>query len=135
MLSKLSKAFISVINTSKAPKAIGPYSQAVVVNGLLYTSGCIAIDSTTNKVIKGSIKDQTHLCIKNAQQLLKAGNADLCDVFSTHVYLKDMEKFGEMNSVYEKYFTEPFPARVCIEASRLPKDVDIEIEVVAAIPK
>ena len=125
---------MEVISTPNAPIAIGPYSQAVIVNGCIYTSGCIPIDPKTNELFTGDIKAQSKLCLENLRELLKAGHADMTDVFSTHVYLKDMAQFGEFNSIYEQFFKPPYPARVCIQAAKLPKDAGIEIEAIAKIP-
>ncbi|MBI3399203.1 MAG: RidA family protein [Deltaproteobacteria bacterium] len=120
-----------VINTDKAPKVIGPYSQAVKANGFIFVSGQIPIDPNTNDVIKGDIAEQTRQVLKQISNILEAAGSSLKDVAKTTVYLKDLNKFGEMNHVYGEFFTAPFPARATVEVSNLPKGVDIEIDAVA----
>ncbi|MGZ3905126.1 MAG: RidA family protein [Bacteroidia bacterium] len=116
-----------IIVTDKAPSPIGPYSQAVMAGNTLYISGQIALDATTNKIIKGSIKDETRQimdCIKN---ILDAAGMTFENVVKTTIFLKDMNSFVQVNEAYGSYFTKDFPARATVEASRLPKDANVEI--------
>lgn len=119
------------ITTDNAPKAIGPYSQAVKVNGFIFVSGQIPIDPHTDEVTKGDIVDQTRQVLKNISSILVAAGSSLKDVVKTTVYMKDLSKFGEMNQIYGEFFTVPFPARATVEVSNLPKGVDVEIDAVA----
>lgn len=121
------------INTDRAPKAIGPYSQAIKVNGFIFVSGQIPIDPDTNDLVKGDIAEQTRRVLKNIKNILEAAGAGLEDVVKTTVYLKDIKKFGDMNQIYGEFFTTLFPARATIEANDLPKGVDIEIDAIAVI--
>lgn len=124
------------IFTNNAPAPIGPYSQAVLVDGkFLYTAGQIAIDPSTNKLIEGDIKVQTRQTLKNLEAVLVAGGATLGSVVKTTVYLKDMNEFSAMNEVYTEFFSSSAPARSTVEVARLPRDVRIEIEAVAIIGK
>jgi 2-iminobutanoate/2-iminopropanoate deaminase len=121
------------IATDKGPKAIGPYSQAVVYGGIAYLSGQIAIDPANNKVIEGGISAQTERVLENIKAILEACGASLESVLKTTVYLKDLGDFMPMNQTYERYFPANFPARSTIQAAKLPRDVGVEIEVIAAI--
>jgi 2-iminobutanoate/2-iminopropanoate deaminase len=121
------------ISTDRAPKAIGPYSQAVVHGGLAYLSGQIAIDPTSNKVIEGGISAQTERVLDNVKAILEACGASLDSVLKTTVFLKDMGDFTPMNQTYERYFPRNPPARSTVQAAKLPRDVSVEIEVIAAI--
>lgn len=118
------------IKTTNAPGAIGPYSQAIEVNGLVYTSGQVGIDPATGTVPEG-IEAQAHQVCKNLTALLQAAGTSMDNVVKTTVFIKDMNDFGTVNGIYEQYFTEPYPARSCVEVARLPKDVLVEIEVIA----
>lgn len=118
------------IKTTKAPGAIGPYSQAIEVNGLVYTSGQIGIDPATGAIVEG-VEAQAHRVCKNLTELLKAAGTSMDNVVKTTVFIKDMNDFGTVNGIYAQYFTEPYPARSCVEVARLPKDVLVEIEVIA----
>ena len=120
-----------IINTDRAPKAIGPYSQAVKTNGFIFVSGQIPIDPDTNNLVKGDIAEQTRRVLKNIKNILEAAGAGLEDVVKTTVYLKDIKKFGDMNQAYGGFFTTLFPARATVEVSNLPKGVDIEIDAIA----
>ncbi|HHU24798.1 MAG: RidA family protein [Bacilli bacterium] len=124
---------MKVINTPEAPKAIGPYSQAVVVNGLLFTSGQIAINPKTNQIEAETIEEQTKQVMKNLHALLRASNASFDNVVKTTIFLKDMNTFGTVNEIYGSYFSNHKPARSTVEVARLPKDVLIEIELIAKI--
>ena len=120
-----------IINTKKAPGAIGPYSQAVKANGFVFVSGQLPINPETGIFPEGGVKEQTRQSLKNLQAILEADNLAFSDVVRTGVFLKDMEDFAAMNEVYGEFFTEKFPARVCVEVARLPKDARVEIEVTA----
>ena len=121
----------NIIKTDKAPAAIGPYSQAIEVNGIIYTSGVIPIDPATNTLGEGEITVQANQAIGNLIALLKEAGASSEDVIKTTVFIKDMNDFAKVNDVYANYFTSNFPARSCVEVARLPKDVLIEIEAIA----
>ena len=116
---------MKTIATKNAPAAIGPYSQAQVVNGLVYTSGQIGIDPATGALVEG-LEAQANQVFKNLTELLKAAGSDMSKVVKTTVFIKDMNDFGKVNEIYAKYFTEPFPARSCVEVARLPKDCLVE---------
>lgn len=119
------------ISTDKAPSAIGPYSQAIVTGNLVYTSGQIPIDPKTGGISAQDIEGQTKQVLENLKNVLEAAGSSLARVVKTTVFIKDMNDFQKINAVYAGYFSEPFPARSCIEAARLPKDVLVEIEAVA----
>ena len=121
---------MNVISTDKAPAAIGPYSQAAVVGNLVYTSGQIGIDPATG-CIAPTVEEQAHQVFQNLTALLKAAGTDIGKTVKTTVFIKDMEDFASVNAIYAQYFTQPYPARSCVEVSRLPKDVLIECEVIA----
>ncbi len=122
-----------IVSTTKAPAAIGPYSQAVKCGNMIYTSGAIPTDPTTGDVVPGGAAEQAEQALKNLSEVLVAAGAKLTDVIKTTVFIKDMNHFAAINEVYKKYFTENFPARSCVEVARLPKDVLVEIECVAII--
>ena len=119
-----------VIATDKAPAAIGPYSQAIEVNGMVYTSGIIPVDPATGNIPEGSVA-QAEQAFLNMKNLLEAACTDISQVVKTTVFIKEMNDFGAINEVYAKYFTEPYPSRSCVEVARLPKDVMLEIEAIA----
>lgn len=119
-----------VIATDKAPAAIGPYSQAIEVNGMVYTSGIIPVDPATGNIPDGSVA-QAEQAFTNLKNLLEAAGTDISQVVKTTVFIKEMNDFGAINEVYAKYFTEPYPSRSCVEVARLPKDVMLEIEAIA----
>ena len=121
----------NIISTDKAPAAIGPYSQAVEVNGLVFTSGVVPIDPATGELVTGPAEVQAERAFKSLQALLEAAGSSTANVIKTTVFISDMYDFGKINEVYAKYFEEPYPARSCVEVARLPKDVAIEIEAVA----
>ena len=121
------------ISTYLAPKAIGPYSQAVVANGVAYLSGQIPLDPVTNQLIQGGIAEQTERVLENLKAVLKASGASLATVVKTTVYLKDMAEFQAMNEVYGRYFNENAPARATIQAAGLPRDVSVEIDAIAVV--
>ena len=121
----------NVISTDKAPAAIGPYSQAMEINGMIYTSGMIPIDPATGELVTGSVEAQAEQAISNLEALLSASGSSIDNVVKTVVFISDMDNFGTINEVYAKHFREPYPARSCVQVARLPKDVAIEIEAVA----
>jgi 2-iminobutanoate/2-iminopropanoate deaminase len=121
------------ISTDKAPRAIGPYSQAVVSGGFVFLSGQIALEPSSGEVVKGDIAVQTRQVINNITAVLEAAGCTANDVVKTTVYLKDIRDFGDMNLVYEEFFKNR-PARSTVEVSNLPKGVMVEIECIAAIP-
>lgn len=118
------------ISTDKAPAAIGPYSQAIEVNGLIFTSGVIPVDPATGEIAQG-VEAQADQAIKNLSNLLEASGSSTENVIKTTVFIKDMNDFTKINEIYAKYFTGTYPARSCVEVARLPKDVLIEIEAIA----
>ncbi|MBA3914235.1 MAG: RidA family protein [Acidobacteriales bacterium] len=120
-----------VISTPDAPQAIGPYSQAIRANGLVFTSGQIAIDPATQQVIGGDVAAQTERVFRNLAAILKAAGTSLDNVVRTTVFLKSMNDFAAMNEVYGRYFQSTPPARSTVEVARLPKDVLVEIDVIA----
>lgn len=121
----------TIISTGKAPAAIGPYSQAVVVGDMIYTSGMIPIIPETGELETGDIKAQAKQAFKNLIALLEASGSEAGSVVKTTVFIKDMNDFTKVNEVYAEFFTNDYPARSCVEVARLPKDVLIEIEAVA----
>lgn len=123
----------TIISTSKAPAAIGPYSQAVLVNGMLFTSGVIPIDPETNTLVQGDVETQARQAIGNLKNLIEASGSSMEKVVKTTVFIKDMNDFGKINDIYKEFFTSDFPARSCVEVARLPKDVLIEIEAIAVV--
>lgn len=120
-----------VIATKDAPQAIGPYSQAIRANGLVFVSGQVAIDPATQQVINGNVAEQTERALKNVAAILSAAGSSLEKVVRSTVFLKNMGDFAAMNEVYGRYFNAKPPARSTVEASRLPKDVLVEIDVIA----
>lgn len=118
------------ISTDKAPAAIGPYSQAIEVNGMVYTSGVVPVNPATGEIPEGAAA-QAEQAIGNLAALLKEAGTSAENVIKTTVFIKNMEDFGTVNEIYAKYFTGVFPARSCVEVARLPKDVLIEIEAIA----
>jgi 2-iminobutanoate/2-iminopropanoate deaminase len=120
-----------VISTSKAPAAIGPYSQAIQVGNLIYTSGQIPIDPATGQLVEGGIKEQTRQSLNNIQAILQEAGLTMASVVKTTVFMADMADFADMNSVYAEFFTEPYPARSAVAVKTLPKNALVEIEVVA----
>jgi 2-iminobutanoate/2-iminopropanoate deaminase len=121
-----------IVSTDEAPAAIGPYSQAVQAGGLIYTSGQIPLDLQGN-VVQGGIEEQTKQVFSNLQAVLKAGGSSLNDVIKATVYIKDMNQFTKVNEIYAVYFGAHKPARSTVEVARLPKDVLVEIDLIASI--
>ncbi len=122
-----------IISTPNAPKAIGPYSQAVKSGNLIFVSGQISIDPSNGCTMHGGVESQTKMALDNLKAVLEAAGSSLEKVVKTTVFLKRMEDFKFMNGVYEKYFTGNFPARSTIQVAGLPKDVDVEIEAIATL--
>jgi 2-iminobutanoate/2-iminopropanoate deaminase len=120
-----------IITTKKASKAIGPYSQAVLVNGTLYSSGQIALDPQTNLLVLDDIESETHQVMKNLKAILEAANMDFSNVVKCTIFLKDMNQYSSINEVYQKYFKQNPPAREAVQVSELPKSVNIEISAIA----
>jgi 2-iminobutanoate/2-iminopropanoate deaminase len=123
---------LKIVSTPEAPAAIGPYAQAVRAGNLLYTSGQIPL-TPAGELVVGTIQEQTHQVLTNLKAVLAAEGAGFQDVIKTTVFLKDMNQFSEFNLVYASYFGEHTPARSTVEVARLPKDVFVEIELIAAI--
>jgi len=121
------------VATEKAPKAIGPYSQAVVHNGLAFLSGQIPLDPASGQVVEGDIAVQTTRVLENLKAVLEACGSGLDRVVKTTVYIKDMGEFAKMNELYGKYFSQNPPARSTVEAARLPRDVRVEIDAIAIV--
>jgi 2-iminobutanoate/2-iminopropanoate deaminase len=122
-----------VIATEKAPKAIGPYAQAIVHNGIAYLSGQIPLDPATGQIVEGDIAAQTERVLENIKAVLAAAGSSLDRVLKTTVFLRDMADFAKMNEVYSRYLGETSPARSTIQAARLPRDVSVEIDCIAEV--
>ena len=123
---------MKVIATKNAPAAIGPYSQAIEVNGFVYASGQIPIDPETGAFVPGGIREQTRQCLRNVSAILQEAGTDLSHVVKTTVYLADIADFAAMNEVYATFFSEPYPARSAVAVRDLPKGALVEVEVLAA---
>ena len=121
------------VSSDAAPRAIGPYSQAVRAGSLLFVSGQIALDPATGTMVDGDIAAQTHRVFANLRAILEAGGATLDQVVRTTVYLADMNDFAAVNEIYGTYFSSPAPARATVQAARLPKDARVEIDVIAVV--
>jgi 2-iminobutanoate/2-iminopropanoate deaminase len=122
---------LNSVHTDRAPAAIGPYSQAIVVDGWVFCSGQIPLDPDTGELLKGSVAEQTELVLTNLRAVLEAAGSSLSRVVKTTVFLSDMKTFAEMNEVYAKHFAQHRPARAAVQAGALPKFCDVEIECVA----
>ena len=120
-----------IILSAKAPQPIGPYSQAVKVNGMLFCSGQVALDATTGQVSGTNVEDQTKKVMENLEAVLKAGGSSFSQVIKTTIFLKSMNDFPKVNEIYGSYFKSNPPARSTVEVSRLPKDVLVEVEAIA----
>lgn len=118
------------ISTKNAPAAIGPYSQAIEVNNMIFTSGMIPINPETGELVTGSVEDQARQALTNLKNLVEASGSSMEKVVKTVVFISDMEDFAKINEVYAEFFPAPYPARSCVQVARLPKDVAIEIEAV-----
>lgn len=123
---------MKALHTTNAPAAIGPYSQAIEINGFVFASGQIPIDPSTGKFVEGGIKEQTRQALTNASHILKEAGTDLSHVVKTTVYLADMNDFAAMNEVYATFFKEPYPARSAVAVKDLPKGALVEVECIAA---
>ena len=121
----------NIVNTSRAPRPVGPYSQAVKANGWLYISGQIPIDPETGELAKGPFELQARTVLNSLKEILEAGGSGLDRVIKVTIFLTDMRCFAQFNDIYTEYFGESRPARACVEVSRLPKDATMEIEAVA----
>lgn len=126
---------MKVISTQKAPAAIGPYSQAIQIGNLVYTSGQIPIDPTTGKFAEGGIKEQTRQSLLNVKAILEEAGLRMKNVVKTTVFIADMNDFADMNAIYAEFFSEPYPARSAVAVKTLPKGALVEIEAVAALPQ
>jgi 2-iminobutanoate/2-iminopropanoate deaminase len=122
-----------IVYTKNAPEPIGPYSQAIQFNNLIYTSGQIAVDPSSGQLIDGDIKAQTKQTIRNIENILTSASSDISKVIKVTVYLKDINEFTAMNKIYEEYFGTSKPARSTIEASKLPKGALVEIDAIAFV--
>lgn len=122
-----------IISTDKAPKAIGPYSQAVKYGNLIFCSGQIPVDPLSGEIVENNIEKQTERVLKNLEAILISCNSSLKNVLKTTVFLKNMEDFQGMNKIYEEFFKENYPARSTVEVKKLPKDVLVEIEAIAFV--
>ncbi len=120
-----------VISTQQAPAAIGPYSQAIQVGNLVYTSGQIPIDPSTGSLVEGGVKEQTRQSLLNVKAILEEAGLTMSNVVKTTVFMADMNDFAEMNAVYAEFFKEPYPARSAVAVKTLPKGALVEIEVIA----
>lgn len=121
------------IYTEKAPKAIGPYSQGIISNGMLFTAGQIAIIPESGEVFRGNIKDEAHLVMSHLSEILKEAGLTFHNVLKCSIFLSDMNDFQSVNEVYGSYFEKPYPVRETVEVKRLPKDVKVEISLVASV--
>ena len=120
------------ISTNKAPAAIGPYSQAIVSGNILFCSGQIPLDPETGAIPEG-VEAQAEQALTNVKNLIESAGGKIDNVVKTTVFIKNMDDFGKINEIYAKYFTEPFPARSCVEVARLPKDVLLEVEAIVEL--
>ena len=130
---KTEKSMKQAINTPQAPAAIGPYSQAIQIGNLVYTSGQIPIDPATGTFVEGGIKEQTRQSLTNVKAILEEAGLSMANVIKTTVFMADMNDFADMNAVYAEFFTEPYPARSAVAVKTLPKGALVEIEVVAEL--
>lgn len=119
-----------VISTDKAPAAIGPYSQAVIAHGFLFTSGVIPIVPATGELVSGGIEEQAEQALSNLAALIQESGAEIANTVKTVVFIKNMDDFAKVNEIYARYFDKECPARSCVEVARLPKDVLIEVEAI-----
>lgn len=122
---------MKVIHTENAPKAIGPYSQAIEAGSMVFASGQIPIDPATGNFVEGGIKEQTRMSLTNAQNILREAGTDLAHVVKTTVFLSDMDNFAAMNEVYAEFFSQPYPARSAVAVKTLPKGALVEVECIA----
>jgi 2-iminobutanoate/2-iminopropanoate deaminase len=134
MMPKMTKVEKHIINTDKAPGAIGPYSQAVRVGNFLFLSGQIPLDPQTGAIVEGGVEAQASRVLKNVQGILESEGLELSNLVKTTIFIKDMNEFTKVNEIYSRFVPAPFPARSTVEVARLPKDVKIEIEAIAFYP-
>lgn len=120
-----------IVSTDKAPSAIGPYSQAVWAGDFLFASGQVPVDPATGNLISQDVQEQAHQALKNVRSILETAGLTMDNVVKATVFIKNMDDFGKINEVYAQYFSTPYPARSCVEVARLPRDVQVEVEVVA----
>ena len=120
------------IKTNNAPQALGPYSQGIIMNNIIFASGQIGINPE-NGIIASTIEEQAKQALKNLKAVLEAGGASMQNVVKTTVFIKNMDDFAKVNEIYAEFFTEPYPARSCVEVARLPKDLLVEIEAIAEL--
>jgi 2-iminobutanoate/2-iminopropanoate deaminase len=123
---------LQVVATDRAPQAIGPYSQAIKFNGMIFVSGQIPLDPTSMQLVTGTIEEQTRRVLMNVSAILQEAGSGLDKVIKTTVYMKDMNEFEKMNAIYGEFFSNNKPARATVQVARLPKDVSIEIDAIAA---
>lgn len=124
---------LRLLSTDKAPSAVGPYSQGVKAENIIFSSGQLPIDPKTGELSKGNIQKETTLCLENMKAVLEAGHASIEDIVKVTVFVKDMDNFSLINEAYAEFFGDHKPARSLVEVARLPKDADIEIEAIAII--
>ena len=122
-----------IINTSKSPAPIGPYNQAIITNNMIFISGQIALNATTNELISGDISAETHQVMRNLHEILEEAGINFNHVVKTTIFLKDMALFAEVNDVYGSYFSAGYPARETVAVKGLPKDVNVEISMIATL--
>ena len=123
----------TVISTDSAPQAVGPYSQAVVANGMVYCSGQIPLDPVTQEIVSGGVQEQAYQVMENLKVVLEAAGSSFEQVVKSTIFVKSLEDYSVVNKVYGSYFVEKPPARECVEVSRLPKDVLVEVSVIAVV--
>lgn len=124
---------LQIVNTEKAPAPVGPYNQCIVHNGVAYLSGQIAIVPATNEIIRDDLTAETHQVMKNIIAVLNEMNLTLDNIIKCSIFISDMNNFAAINEIYASYFNEYFPARECVEVACLPKNVNVEISVIAAL--
>jgi len=124
---------MKTVKTTGAPAAIGPYSQAVIIDSFVYTSGQIPMDPVGGELVAGAFADQARRVLDNLKSVVEAAGSDFSRVVKVMCFLRDMNDFAEFNGIYGEYFTEPYPARSCVQVARLPKDVALEVEMIARI--
>ncbi len=122
----------TIINTTEAPAPIGPYNQAIMVNNMLFISGQIPMDAATGQIVTGNIADETHQSMKNLQSILKEAGLNFTNVVKTTIFLSDMALFAQVNEAYGSYFTSDYPARETVAVKGLPRNVNVEISMIAA---
>ncbi len=120
------------INTEKSPAAIGPYSQAIQINNMIFTSGQIPF-SAEGKLISDDVQEQTKQSLNNIKNILEEAGSSMDNVIKCTVFISNMDDFGKINEIYQEFFSEPYPARSCVEVARLPRDVKVEIEAIATV--